>query len=132
MCLEHRRERPIAVGPDDRALHSDAIQVADGRVLEVRGDCLCCVNTTTKRQLILVRPIPAWSGIEYYSGGMAASRNPLDDLFGTIGHLADQLRLPGSERVDDLVGELIGGRPAPGRPLSEVQASSTRWLDWKP
>jgi SpoVK/Ycf46/Vps4 family AAA+-type ATPase len=53
---------------------------------------------------------------------MAASRNPLDDLFGTIGHLADQLRLPGSERVDDLVGELMGGRPGPGRPLSEVQA----------
>jgi SpoVK/Ycf46/Vps4 family AAA+-type ATPase len=53
---------------------------------------------------------------------MAASRNPLDDLRETIGHLADQLKLPGSERVDDLVGDLIGARPGPARPLFEVQA----------
>ncbi|MFF1254533.1 AAA family ATPase [Pseudarthrobacter sp. NPDC058329] len=54
---------------------------------------------------------------------MAASRNPLDDLRETIGHLADQLKLPGgSERVDDLVGDLIGARPGPARRLSEVQA----------
>jgi SpoVK/Ycf46/Vps4 family AAA+-type ATPase len=53
---------------------------------------------------------------------MAASRNPLDDLRETIGHLADQLKLHGSERVDDLVGDLIGARPGPARPLSEVQA----------
>jgi len=53
---------------------------------------------------------------------MAASRNPLDDLRETIGHLADQLKLPVSERVDDLVGDLIGARPGPARPLSEVQA----------
>ena len=53
---------------------------------------------------------------------MAASRNPLDDLRETIGHLTDQLRLHGSERVDDLVGDLIGARPGPARPLSEVQA----------
>ncbi|HCC41056.1 MAG TPA: AAA family ATPase, partial [Arthrobacter bacterium] len=53
---------------------------------------------------------------------MAASRNPLDDLRETIGHLTDQLRLHGSERVDDLVGDLIGARPRPARPLSEVQA----------
>ncbi|UXM93643.1 AAA family ATPase [Paenarthrobacter sp. JL.01a] len=53
---------------------------------------------------------------------MAASRNPLDDLRETIGHLANQLKLPGSERVDDLVGDFIGARPGPARPLSEVQA----------
>src|SRR5215210_2260025 len=53
---------------------------------------------------------------------MAASRNPLDDLRQTIGHLADQLKLPSSERVDDLVGDLIGARPGPARPLSEGQA----------
>ncbi|MET3206916.1 UNVERIFIED_ORG: hypothetical protein ABIB21_003740, partial [Arthrobacter sp. UYEF13] len=53
---------------------------------------------------------------------MAASRNPLDDLRETIGHLTDQLRLHGSERVDDLVGDLIGARPGPARALSEVQA----------
>jgi stage V sporulation protein K len=49
---------------------------------------------------------------------MAASRNPLDDLRETIVHLAEQIKLPGAERVDDL----FPGRPAPGRPLSEVQA----------
>ena len=53
---------------------------------------------------------------------MAASRNPLDDLRETIAHLAEQLKLPGTERVDDLVGNLVGGRPKPARPLSEVQA----------
>ena len=53
---------------------------------------------------------------------MAASRNPLDDLRETISHLAEQLKLPGSERVDDLVGDLFGGRPGPARPLAEVQA----------
>ncbi|ASN20241.1 AAA family ATPase [Arthrobacter sp. YN] len=53
---------------------------------------------------------------------MAASRNPLDELRETIGHLANQLKLPGSERVDDLVGDFIGARPGPARPLSEVQA----------
>ena len=53
---------------------------------------------------------------------MPASRNPLDDLRETIAHLAEQLKLPGTERVDDLVGNLVGGRPKPARPLSEVQA----------
>ncbi|NKX52828.1 AAA family ATPase, partial [Arthrobacter deserti] len=53
---------------------------------------------------------------------MAASRNPLDDLRETIGHLADQLKLHGSEGVDDLVGDLVGARPGPAGPLSEVQA----------
>src|ERR671916_1119403 len=53
---------------------------------------------------------------------MASNRKPLDDLRETIGHLADQLKLPGSERVDDLVGDLFSGRPGPARPLSVVQA----------
>lgn len=53
---------------------------------------------------------------------MATSRNPLEDLRETLGHLAEQLKLPGSERVDDLVGDFFGGRPGPARPLSEVQA----------
>jgi stage V sporulation protein K len=53
---------------------------------------------------------------------MAARRNPLEDLRETVGHLAEQLKLQGSERVDDLVGDLFGGRPGPARPLAEVQA----------
>jgi SpoVK/Ycf46/Vps4 family AAA+-type ATPase len=53
---------------------------------------------------------------------MAAKRNPLDELRETLGHLAEQIKLPGSERVDDLVGDLFGGRPGPARPLEEVQA----------
>ncbi|MFJ4207834.1 AAA family ATPase [Paenarthrobacter sp. NPDC089675] len=53
---------------------------------------------------------------------MAASRNPLDDLRETIGHLANQLKLPGSERVDDLVGDLVGARTPPARPLDELQS----------
>ncbi|MHA7263540.1 AAA family ATPase [Arthrobacter sp. TMN-37] len=53
---------------------------------------------------------------------MAASRNPLDDLRETLGHLAEQLKLPGGERVDDRVGDLFSPRPGPARPLSEVQA----------
>src|SRR3954471_2955213 len=53
---------------------------------------------------------------------MAASRNPLDDLRETIGHLTDQLKRPGFERMDDRVGDLFGGRSTPARPLAEVQA----------
>ncbi|MFC8038059.1 AAA family ATPase [Paenarthrobacter sp. NPDC057355] len=53
---------------------------------------------------------------------MASGRNPLDDLRETIGHLANQLKLQGTERVDDLMGEFVGARPGPTRPLSEVQA----------
>ncbi|MBT2248812.1 AAA family ATPase [Arthrobacter sp. BHU FT2] len=53
---------------------------------------------------------------------MALSRNPLDDLRETISHLADQLRLTGSDRVDDLVGDLTGVKPGPARPLAELQA----------
>lgn len=53
---------------------------------------------------------------------IAANRNPLDDLRETIGHLTEQLKLPGSERSDDRVGEFFSARPGPARPLSEVQA----------
>jgi type VII secretion ATPase EccA len=53
---------------------------------------------------------------------MAASRNPLEDIRETLSHLADQLKKPGFERVDDLVGDLLGGRTGPARPLAEVQA----------
>jgi type VII secretion ATPase EccA len=53
---------------------------------------------------------------------MAASRNPLEELRETIGHLAEQIKLPGGDRVDDRVGEMFGPRPGPARPLSELQA----------
>ena len=53
---------------------------------------------------------------------MAASRNPFEVLRETAGHLAEQLKKPGFERVDGLVGDLLGERLAPARPLSEVQA----------
>jgi SpoVK/Ycf46/Vps4 family AAA+-type ATPase len=53
---------------------------------------------------------------------MAANRNPLDELRETLGHLAEQIKLPGSERLDERVGDLFGARPGPARPLSEVQA----------
>ena len=52
---------------------------------------------------------------------MAPSRNPLDDLRETLGHLTDQLKLPGSDR-DDRAGESFTVRPGPARPLAEVQA----------
>lgn len=53
---------------------------------------------------------------------MARSRNPLTDLRDTIGRLGDQTRRPGLAGVEDLVGDLLGGRPAPARPLAEIQA----------
>src|SRR4051794_1427917 len=53
---------------------------------------------------------------------MPGSRNPLEDLRETLGHLGDQLKRPGFEKMDDLVGDLFGGRPGPARPLAEVQA----------
>jgi len=49
-------------------------------------------------------------------------RNPLDDLRDTIGRLGEQLRRPGGPDVDELVGDLFGGRATPARPLEEVQA----------
>jgi stage V sporulation protein K len=53
---------------------------------------------------------------------MAAARNPLDELRETLGRLGDQLKRPGLDGVDDLVGELFGGRTPPARPLAAVQA----------
>ncbi|MET0933131.1 MAG: AAA family ATPase [Mycetocola sp.] len=53
---------------------------------------------------------------------MATKRDPLGDLRKTLGHLTEQIKVPGADRVEDLVGDLFGGRPAPARPLSEVQA----------
>jgi SpoVK/Ycf46/Vps4 family AAA+-type ATPase len=54
---------------------------------------------------------------------MASSRKPLDDLRETIGRrLSEQLQRPGLERVDEMVGDLLGGRAAPARPLSVLQA----------
>src|SRR3954454_10675051 len=53
---------------------------------------------------------------------MASNRKPLDDLHETVGRLGDQLPRPGLRGVDDLVGDLFGGRPGPARPLAEVQA----------
>ncbi|WP_165064216.1 AAA family ATPase [Marisediminicola senii] len=49
---------------------------------------------------------------------MATSRNPIDDLRESLGHLAGQIKLPGSERVE----ELVTGRARSTRPLAEVQA----------
>ena len=53
---------------------------------------------------------------------MASNRKPLDDLRETVARLGDQLPRPGLRGVDDLVGDLFGGRPGPARPLSVVQA----------
>jgi stage V sporulation protein K len=49
---------------------------------------------------------------------MADSRKPLDELRETLGSLAGQIKLPGAERVEDL----LGGRARAARPLAEVQA----------
>src|SRR5690349_10400379 len=53
---------------------------------------------------------------------MASSRKPLDDLRETVGRLGERFQQPGLRGVDDLVGDLFGGRPGPARPLSAVQA----------
>src|SRR5919107_4257735 len=53
---------------------------------------------------------------------MASKRKPLDDLRETVGRLGDQLPRPVLRGVDDLVGDLLGGRAPPARPLSELQA----------
>ena len=53
---------------------------------------------------------------------MASNRRPLDDLRETVGRLGDQLPRPGLRSVDDLVSDLIGGRPGPARPLPVIQA----------
>ena len=51
-----------------------------------------------------------------------ASKSPLDGLRDTLGRLTDQIKLPNSERVDEVVSDLFGSRPGPARPLAEVQA----------
>src|SRR3954452_17489277 len=54
---------------------------------------------------------------------MPSGRKPLNDLRESIGRrLSEQLQRPGLERVDDLVGDLLGGRPGSARPLPELQA----------
>lgn len=53
---------------------------------------------------------------------MAPSRHPLNGLRDTVDRVRDQVRLPGLEGVGDLVGDLLGGRPAPARPLAVIQA----------
>src|SRR5215217_173262 len=52
---------------------------------------------------------------------MPPSRNPLDDLRESIGHLGELLKRPGLE-LDGPLGDLFSGRAGPARPLSEVQA----------
>lgn len=51
-----------------------------------------------------------------------ARRNPLTDLRETMGKVGDQLRQPSREGVTELVGDLLGGRTAPARPLPVIQA----------
>jgi stage V sporulation protein K len=53
---------------------------------------------------------------------MTARRDPLEDLRDAVGRLGEQFKRPGFQRVDELVGDVFGGRPAPARPLTEVQA----------
>jgi stage V sporulation protein K len=53
---------------------------------------------------------------------MADSRKPLDDLRDTLGRLAGQINLPGSDRAGELLGDLLGGRAPAARSLAEVQA----------
>jgi SpoVK/Ycf46/Vps4 family AAA+-type ATPase len=58
---------------------------------------------------------------------MAAGRNPLHELREMIGRrLGDHLQRPGLEGVEGLVGDLLGGRPGPARPLPEIQAELDR------
>jgi SpoVK/Ycf46/Vps4 family AAA+-type ATPase len=51
-----------------------------------------------------------------------ARRNPISDLRETIGKVGDQLRQPSREGVSELVGDLLGGRSGPSRPLQVIQA----------
>lgn len=51
-----------------------------------------------------------------------ARRNPLTDLRETMGKVGDQLRQPSREGVTELVGDLLGGRAGPARPLPVIQA----------
>src|SRR5947209_5919898 len=53
---------------------------------------------------------------------MASRRPSLDDLRDTLGRVGDQLRKPGLEGVEGIVGDLFSGRAAPARPLPVIQA----------
>ena len=54
---------------------------------------------------------------------MAAPRNPLNDLRENLGRrVGEQLQRPGLEGVEALVGDLLGGRPVPKRPMAEIRA----------
>jgi stage V sporulation protein K len=57
-----------------------------------------------------------------YAPGMAASRNPFEDLRETVGRVSDRLKQPGGPAVGDLVGDIFGPRPGPARPMAELQA----------
>jgi stage V sporulation protein K len=53
---------------------------------------------------------------------MAPRRPSLDDLRDTLGRVGDQLRKPGFEGVEEMVGDLFSGRSGPARPLPVIQA----------
>src|ERR1700712_1836333 len=53
---------------------------------------------------------------------MASRRPSLDDLRDTLGRVGDQLRKPGLEGVEGIVGDLFSGRSGPARPLPVIQA----------
>ncbi len=70
-------------------------------------------------------PRPPGSWPRAYARWMSY-RRPLDELRETVGRLGEQLPRPGGRGVDELVGDLFGGRPAPARPLAAIQATWTR------
>ena len=53
---------------------------------------------------------------------MVTSRKLIDGMREKAGQLADRVNLPGGDRVDELVGSILGARLRPARPLSEIQA----------
>lgn len=53
---------------------------------------------------------------------MPPGRGPLDDLRRIGERLGERLQRPGLEGVESLVGDLLGPRPGPARPLAAVQA----------
>ena len=58
-----------------------------------------------------------------YAPRVPSSRNPLQDLRENLGRrLSEQVSRPGLEGVEALVGDLLGGRATPARPLVEIQA----------
>lgn len=54
---------------------------------------------------------------------MASGRNPLRDLRETVGRrIGETIQRPGLEGVEALVGDLLGARPGPARPLADIEA----------